>query len=234
MQILILALPLMAALGGTKGLEERRLDHPWGRWHAGAWVRTESTSTSHAGSVLVERDQLIGTGSETYELESVLEVEGGDVTTELNSSWAMGGHAYALGDAQLVGTESLTIEGRQHECEVWEGRWTQGGQTFAERTWVSADLSYPVRAVTRGGGIELDVSMTRTREFTMVKDRKLECMRLEGRGSVRGAPVSVTLWMSAHVPGGLVRRETRTKGASGEQVMIKQVTEFHGELARGR
>lgn len=234
MKTLLIVLPLLALAGGSSSLAERQLAHPWGRWQVGAWVQTESTNTSHVGGALVEREQLTGRTEATYELTSALLAESGDVESTFDNSWALGGHAYALGSGQQIGTETLTVEGRAHECEVWEARWQNNGQPVVERTWVSDAFDFPVRSVTRGAGIQLDVAIARKSDFVLVKGRKLPCVRLEGRGQVGGSRVELVLWMSPHIPGGAVRRETRLASPEGPRLLVKQVTEYHGELARKR
>ena len=128
MNMLLLALPLLALAGGSSSLADRQLKHPWGRWQVGAWVQTESTSPSFEGGTLVEREQLTGRSDSTYELTGALLSESGDVESTFEHSWALGGHAYALDSGRLIGNETITVEGRERECEVWEARWQNNGQ----------------------------------------------------------------------------------------------------------
>lgn len=216
------ALLLVAASAGN-GRVERQLEHPWGRWQPGAWVELR-TSSPALPEGLLERSQLVRFGNGGYDLTSTVGTDG--VPRELHHGWGFGGYAHVMPDARLVGRETVRVGTREHDCEVWEGSWQEGEETFVSRAWIAPGFDLPLRArmASPSGGLEL--VLVEPDDFVRIGERKLKAARYQGNGRSQSASLEFRQWLTLDVPGGVARMETIVKDKGETTNVLREVTVF--------
>ena len=231
----LLALLLLAAVCGG-GRVERQMEHPWGRWQPGAWIefRTGSPDTP-TSSWSVERSQLVRCTDEGYVLTTPREGAARSAARERSHGWGFGGYAHVMPDARLVGRESVRVGAQELACEVWEGSWQEGEETFVGRSWLSPSFALPVRArmTSPSGGFEL--VLVEPQDFVIMGaggedgergERKLKAARYEGTGRNQSAAVAFRQWLTLDVPGGVARMESVFQEQGQTKTVVREVTAF--------
>jgi len=203
----------------------RRLASPWAGWVSGSWV-TLAIDNSLTGA-MTNRQSLVSVDEATCTLREQLEWPGGRDEQQVVVSLARSGYPHALEDAQQVATETLTVDGRELECQVWRARFTDDGQDWDVIAWVAPEIDQPLRIRTRSR-VSFDLEVTRLEDYVTIARRKFRCLRYEGHVSAEGRRSAVTQWRSSEIPGALVKSVTVSDLPEGQVTHTVQVEQFRG------
>lgn len=215
----------LAALPLLETETARRLANPWAGWVTGSWVTLQIENTLTGG--MTSKQSLVEAGSATYTLRDETEWEDGSSDKQVVMSLARFGYPHSLPEGQVVATETVTVEGRAFECEVWRARFTEDGQTWDSIAWVSPELDQPLRIRSKAKmSVELEVK--KLEDFITVARRKFRCVRYEGHITAEGKRSPVTQWRSSEIPGGVAKSVTTFNLPQGKVTHTTQVTAFRG------
>ena len=217
--------PVASEPVASESAPARRLANPWASWVKGSWVEFDIQNSLTGG--MTSRQSLEAVDDTTYTLRDETSWEGGSADKQVHTSLARFGYPHALKDGQKVATETLTIAGREIECEVWRARFTEDGETWDTVAWVSSDHGHPLRIKTKSK-LSLDLEVTVLEDYVTISRRKFRCMRYEGTILADGKRTPVTQWRSDEIPGGLAKSVTTISMPQGKVTHTLTVSEFRG------
>lgn len=188
--------------------------HPWARWKAGASVKYKATYAMSGGSSESDFTQTLSKVTEKdYTVTTTVEVMG--QKNEGEEVW---------GFPENVGQEALTVEGQKYECTIWKSKGTKGGVDSENSVWVPTGKDFALKMISKGQEAMEYVAVKLADPIT-VREKKWECVRLEGKIHSQEPEMTMTLWMNSSVPGGWVKSEMKFDGG----VMEMALAEVNGE-----
>jgi hypothetical protein len=207
-----LALVLLAAAGPHD-------QHPWGRFKPGSSIRWK----------LGEDRELLQTLKEIGPQGAVLQQDflaGGKKGLSNTDTDALGLACFHCDPAaKEAGKETLKIDGKDYACTVYvvEG---PAPQQRTKKVWIAAGVAVPLKisdVLTAPIQKSLELVAVKVGEEMTIGGKKVKTARLEGKLSSGGADETVARWLSADVPGGLVKQVITLPSG---QTMAKEVVAF--------
>jgi hypothetical protein len=224
-----LALVLLAGPWGSEALPAASRANPWAAWVTGSWVLFDVENT--LGERSTSKHSLVAVGETTYTLRT--ESTRGEKVLANQSvvSLAALGYPHALPSGQALARETLTIEGRQFECQVWRARYAEGGEQWDAIAWVADGTDHPLRIKLKGP-VELELEVVALEDYVTIARRKFRCMHYAGQITSDGRRTALEQWRSSDVPGALVRLVTSSEIQGVRVVQTSELREFRGERLR--
>ncbi|HEX7900744.1 MAG TPA: hypothetical protein VF950_23500 [Planctomycetota bacterium] len=193
--------------------------HPWGRFKPGSSIRWK----------LGEDRELLQTLKEIGPKGAVLQQDffaGGKKGLSNTDTDALGLACFHCDPAaKEAGKETLKIDGKDYACAVYA---VEGAppQQRAKKVWIAAGVDVPLKisdVLTSPLQKSLELVAVKVGEELTVGGKKVKTVRLEGKMSAGGADEAHVRWLSADVPGGLVKQVVTLPSG---QTMAKEVVAF--------
>lgn len=216
------------ALTGGAGAFER---HPWLRFDEGAWVertihRSDESRPMTRREVLVSADDLSYTVQSETAFDDLAEMD--PIRDEHRSGFGHLGFAHLDPDAENLGTETVTLDGRKYACTIWRAQGRYDDHGAVDTAWVSGELAHPVRIHHVDGRSQFLLELVGLRETVRIGRKQVTCVQYAGvvLAERDGEQVEqrIEWWHSLDVPGGLVRAVLTIPDENGEPA-AEHVTE---------
>ncbi len=216
--ILGLVLVLVAAPAGAQdGAALDNARHPWLRWKEGSYTRLKMT-------VGKNKSDMVHILKEVTEEGFVTEIQ-----TKLFGSMDIFRDEEKL--PKRDGEETLKLEGKDFKCTIWKAAAVRHGKDAESKYWI--DDGGRVLKIARTLDMfqgPLVVQAVKAGEKRKVKDRELECLKLEGTcRAPTGADATVEVWTSPEVPGGTLRTKVTYSTGKADATMDVEVVDYEGK-----
>lgn len=130
-----------------------------------------------------------------------------------------------------IGEETVKFKGVVYKCRVQKANYEIAGMKTESRYWTAEGFDFPLKTVDVCSGaqswmnLETESLLVSLDEEVTIAGRKLKCAKYEG--TTKGAQTgTITMWLSAEIPGGMARTETEIGPAGKAMKMTLETIEF--------
>lgn len=234
--LLVAAAPFDSACGLAQGKQEdKKVDkskHPWAKWQPGSYVKFKVLNDM---GVMKQEGEITQTLTKVTDEEYTLKIEnkiGGQDQTQEQTSDLAAGSVKCDPDAEKVGEETLTVDGKEYKCTIWKSVAEQGGSEVETKAWIADGMDLALKAVSKVAApvqIETEMTAVKLSEEVAVGDKKINCMKLEGKIKMAMGEGTIVNWMSLEVPGAVAKSATALSMSGMKMTATMELVAFEAK-----